>query len=228
MFANINFAAVIFDQLIVDIENKYIEKVMQDHPVLVTDDIKVEVFNQDLLKNLPDDILYYKFKFKKKSDVLGKTILPLYFYDIFNREILKRELATEVTARAYFVKVKSLVKGGRIIKKEQVEKVYLDYKGHSDRSYRRIEDVVGQEAVSTIATDTVLAEWMLRRVPVIQKGDSIHLLVTNKGLTLTMKGKALDDGGIGDTIRVQSSFQSKKILEGEVVNETTVRVHILY
>ena len=39
-----------------------------------------------------------------------------------------------------------------------------------------------------------------------------------------VKGRALDDGGIGDMVRVQSDLSVNKVLYGEVLNASVVKM----
>ena len=51
----------------------------------------------------------------------------------------------------------------------------------------------------------------------------VNMLVMGDNLNMRIKGRALDDGVKGATIRVQLVLPSKKIMYGEVVNVTTVK-----
>ena len=47
-------------------------------------------------------------------------------------------------------------------------------------------------------------------------------------MSLRLKGRSLDDGALNEMIRVQSSYKSRRILQGEVIDESTVRVSFMY
>lgn len=62
------------------------------------------------------------------------------------------------------------------------------------------------------------------RAPVlVTKGSLITMVVQTPTMTLTSKGKAMDNGAMGEAVRIQNS-QSKTVVEGEVVSAGTVRI----
>ncbi len=55
------------------------------------------------------------------------------------------------------------------------------------------------------------------------KGDRVTIIAQTKGLRIKTTGEALQDGGIGDNIRIKNAKSGKKI-KGNVVNVDTVAV----
>jgi flagellar basal body P-ring formation protein FlgA len=55
------------------------------------------------------------------------------------------------------------------------------------------------------------------------KGKAVTLIFNNKVMNLTARGKTLEDGAIGQIIRVTNT-KSNQIVMAEVINENTVRV----
>ena len=57
----------------------------------------------------------------------------------------------------------------------------------------------------------------------VAKGKIVTLTFSKGGIMLSTKGKALENGGLGDTVRVMNA-QSKNIVEGTVTAPETVFV----
>lgn len=68
-----------------------------------------------------------------------------------------------------------------------------------------------------ISADAVAA------IPVVSKGQILTLVYAGQSLKLTVPVESLDDGGIGNTIRVRN-MQSRRIVAALVVDAETVRV----
>jgi flagella basal body P-ring formation protein FlgA len=85
------------------------------------------------------------------------------------------------------------------------------------------DKIVGMEAKRPLQADMPLRIGDVREPIVIAKGSVVTLVVQSPTMTLTSKGRAMENGGKGDTIRIQNT-QSKIVVEGEVVSPGTVRV----
>jgi flagellar basal body P-ring formation protein FlgA len=57
----------------------------------------------------------------------------------------------------------------------------------------------------------------------VQRNESVTLIVRTRTMTLTVQGKALDDGAEGQTIRVQNP-KSNRTVEGRVTGTGEVTV----
>lgn len=63
----------------------------------------------------------------------------------------------------------------------------------------------------------------VERIPVVSKGQILTLVYAGETLKLTVPVESLDDGSIGNTIRVRN-MQSRRIVAAQVVDAETVRV----
>ena len=75
----------------------------------------------------------------------------------------------------------------------------------------------------TIKKDTCIKEWMLEKPLVVKRGDMITILAESGNLRVTVRGRVLVKGHMGELIRVQNSM-SKKIIYARVINNSTVSV----
>ncbi|MBQ0724267.1 MAG: flagellar basal body P-ring formation protein FlgA [Cycloclasticus sp.] len=70
--------------------------------------------------------------------------------------------------------------------------------------------------------DTINPNTLTKAI-LINRGDQVSILASNNGFTITMKGTALKEGGLGDKIRVKNT-RTKKTIQAIVTNKTTVKV----
>ncbi|WP_439817321.1 flagellar basal body P-ring formation chaperone FlgA [Zavarzinia sp. CC-PAN008] len=85
--------------------------------------------------------------------------------------------------------------------------------------------IVGQAARRPLRPGVALTANDLRRPVVIAKGSLVTMVVQAAAMTLTATGKAMEDGGQGDLIRIQNP-SSNKIVQGKVTGPDRVEVVI--
>ncbi len=85
----------------------------------------------------------------------------------------------------------------------------------------RLEDLIGKEVKRGVRAGQVLSDDDVRTKVMVPKGKIVTLSFTKKGILLSTQGKALENGGLGDTVRVMNT-QSKNIVQGTVTGPDTV------
>jgi flagella basal body P-ring formation protein FlgA len=87
----------------------------------------------------------------------------------------------------------------------------------------RLDDIVGRTLKKDVAAGTVITYSMLDDPVVIQKGEVVNIVAENKKLLVRTKGKAMEKGRMGDSIRVKNALSEKEVF-GKVVDDNTVLV----
>jgi flagella basal body P-ring formation protein FlgA len=64
---------------------------------------------------------------------------------------------------------------------------------------------------------------MLEKSPIVDRGDMVTILAESGDLRVTVPGRVLERGYLGELIRVQNSMSKKKIY-ARVINNSTVMV----
>jgi flagella basal body P-ring formation protein FlgA len=88
---------------------------------------------------------------------------------------------------------------------------------------RSPEEVTGKVARLSMRAAVPIRSADVRKPVVVRRNASVVLRVQMQNLQATVRGKALEDGGCGDTIRAINA-QSGKIIEGTVYDNRTVDV----
>jgi len=80
---------------------------------------------------------------------------------------------------------------------------------------RSIDEIEGMESKRVLRRGTVLTKNLLRPVPVIHRGDVVKVQIETASLLLSSPAVAKGDGGIGETVLVESKPGGKK-LKGQI------------
>ncbi len=97
--------------------------------------------------------------------------------------------------------------------------------GLRGQTWSSLSDVVGLKSLTRMRRDDVVVSSMVKRPPLIKRGDHVTILVTLGGIQVRAEGIALKSGSRGDRMLVQNS-RSKQKLQSIVQNAHTVSVTI--
>lgn len=78
-----------------------------------------------------------------------------------------------------------------------------------------VNDVIGKQLKRHMQVGRILTPSHLTKPLVVKRGEIVALQRKTSGFMVSMKGRAMMDGAIGDRIRVKNS-SSKRIIEGQV------------
>ena len=87
------------------------------------------------------------------------------------------------------------------------------------------KQAVGLAAKRALSEGTELRPTMLKQPVIIKRGDQTVITAGSGGLSVRMTGKALEDGVLGEQIRVQN-LSSKRTIQGEVQRDGSVLIGI--
>lgn len=88
-----------------------------------------------------------------------------------------------------------------------------------------VSQAVGRMTGRRLGEGERVSGSFLSAVPVVRRGDSVSIVVRKGTLSLRIPGEVLEDGAVGDKVRVRN-VQSKRILEASVVSGEEVEVRI--
>ena len=129
----------------------------------------------------------------------------------------------EVEALAEMLIATRTLERGEVITESDVALARRDLAHQQGRYCRSKKEVLGLRMKSTVRGNSPLRGDYLERVPVVNSGQLVTILVENEVVRITASGRAKGSGAVGDTIAVQN-LTSQKELAGRVVDATTVRV----
>mgnify|MGYP003638684571 FL=1 len=114
------------------------------------------------------------------------------------------------------------IRRGAIVRPDQVE--YRDMRAERvpAGTIRDIDDVIGKEALRPIKSDEPLLFRDFSNPILVRRGALVVIRLVTANMSLTARGKALEDGSKGSVIRVMN-LASNKTIQVEVVAENEVR-----
>lgn len=87
-------------------------------------------------------------------------------------------------------------------------------------------DLIGKEVKRPLGAGDIITADDVRSRVMVAKGKLITLSFRKGGIMLSAQGKALENGGLGDTVRVMNT-QSKSVVQGTVTGPEAVEVDAL-
>ena len=120
-----------------------------------------------------------------------------------------------------------LVASRNIANSEQIDfsNVHLEKRESTkDAEYvKAVEEVVGLKLKRSVSVGTVILKGYLDKPQLIRRGLPVNIVSRQGNIEVNAMGIALQNGTIGDKIRVRNST-SGKIIVGEVIDANNVRI----
>ena len=90
---------------------------------------------------------------------------------------------------------------------------------------RHPTQVLGYRVDRPVSPGRVVDAAMLSAPVLVERGRRVRLAVRARGMDISMSGQAMEDGALGDTVRVRNT-SSRAIVEGVVTGSGTVRTYL--
>lgn len=106
------------------------------------------------------------------------------------------------------------------------EDIHLERKNISRLNQDILKDIdqaIGLMVKHDIKENDCIKDWMLKKTPIVSKGDMVTILAEHGNIKITAPGRILEKGYKGDYIRVQNAM-SKKSVYAKVINGSIVTV----
>ncbi len=111
----------------------------------------------------------------------------------------------------------------KIIQAADVRLEERELDGSRNKSFTKLEDVVGRVPNRLIREGTMLTGAMLRNPIIFDSGSQVFIMADINGIRVRTEGIALQSGRAGSVIRVRNA-SSGKVLRARVLDATTVEV----
>ena len=139
-----------------------------------------------------------------------------------------KSVATTKLVGRYFVLEKVLVPTkditkDEIIKKENLTQIIIRSNRLRDDVIKEENNLLGKQAIRTIKEGKPITSRDIRDEIVIKKGQMIMVVYKYKGLQITSKMEAIEDGAKGQRIRLINNKSNKEVV-GRVVDKNMVEV----
>lgn len=112
---------------------------------------------------------------------------------------------------------------GEVIKQSDLSWIKFPAKRLTARAVLNSADLVGMTVKRPARTDKPITTADVVAPIAISKGDAVTMMVRTKAMILTAAGKALENGGIGDTIRVLNA-KSRQTVDAKIIRSGQVEI----
>ena len=119
------------------------------------------------------------------------------------------------------------IKRGELVEEEDVALKKRDIAMLPQKYFENLDQVIGTETKTTIPKGSTIFEWMIKKPPLVHRGDEISILVKGSNLLVKTKGIVVEDGYLGKMTKVRvKSEDSKKIIEGILISADEIEVKL--
>lgn len=175
----------------------------------------------DALK-LPDGPVDYEVMAPQQWEGWGKASMAVLARQK-DRLVRNIPVRVDVDARVDMVVTRRQLEHGMIITADDVAIQNREISHDSKRSSRRIEDIIGKKAKTTMRANQPVRTDQVEKIPLIKSGQMVTIIAENEVMKVTVAGKARSSGAKGDIISVQNQNSFKEI-PARVMSATTVQV----
>jgi flagella basal body P-ring formation protein FlgA len=178
----------------------------------------------EILTNIKSELFSFKnvkaIIRNKNNRFEGLLNLEIVYSD--NDRILKvTDVKVKINKYKKVYVAKNDISKGQIIKETDIEEKLVEQFINQNLN---IQEIIGKRASSNIAKGLILKSNHLEKDYLVKKGDTIIIIVQSGAVVIKTLGKSLDDGSIGDEIRVIRDNAVKKILNGKIQEDGTVLI----
>jgi flagellar basal body P-ring formation protein FlgA len=197
------------------ITGKTLEKIFTDYVLENSpwgqDQVVIEKINTPSSIAFPKGKLDWEITEKQNNNFSGNLSITVEFY-LDGESQRKIALSGKVGAIREVVKAARNINSGEIISSKDIFLVSEKGKNNSKNSITSIKDVIGKRAIRRIQADQLINNSMVMVPPAIEKGAHVIIKAENEDLVITASGKALEEGGVGDQIKVMNTASGKEII----------------
>ncbi|MCL9685608.1 flagellar basal body P-ring formation chaperone FlgA [Legionella maioricensis] len=129
---------------------------------------------------------------------------------------------TITVLKTVLVSKNMLVKGTQV-KEEDIYQTEMDTQRLKLGYFTEKNELIGLVCKHDIAADSPFNPYNIELAKLIHKGEEVTIVANNNNLTVSMPGIALNEGALGDTVKVKNRT-SKRIIEAQVAGEKRVKV----
>ena len=177
----------------------------ESYPNIKEDSVTITFKNlEQFYELIPTDAVTFKISDKTPKDRLGTNVVKVNFYNKKGYFMQHNSMLTFVDVQQTFYVTKNLLRPGHIIELDDLEVVKESLNGKPKTIVTSKDDLIGKEVAYIIQKGAFISKWMVKISPLVRKGDRITIKLENHAVNITFDGKALEDGGKGDRIKVQS------------------------
>ena len=159
---------------------------------------------------LPEGKAHWEIWERGSDRYLGHVALTINFF-VDGKQIRNVPVSGRITLRQAILKAARKINPGQVLGKDDVHLVTEQNATLSREVLTDPEDAVGKKAVRSIQAGQPITSQMVEDPPVVKKGSRVLVRARNDLISVTTHGKAMEDGRVGDGVRVMNLSSGKEI-----------------
>ena len=105
--------------------------------------------------------------------------------------------------------------------KDSIYESTVDIKYLSNRMISKIDEIESYQFRNYVDKNQIIENWMIEKIPDVNKGADIKAVYSKSNITLTLAAKVLENGYIGEPVKVKLE-KNKKVMLGKIHDKETV------
>jgi flagella basal body P-ring formation protein FlgA len=197
------------------IDKAALEEIFRDYVLdnapYESDQIFIETINAPESIALPEGELDWEIDVKHNKRFIGNFSLLIDFR--VNGDSKKKIiLSGRISVTREVVKAVRNIDRGDIITAQDITLASEQIKYFRKNITTNTKDIIGKRATRRIQADQTIHNGMFEIAPAVEKGDRVVIKAENDDLLITASGEALEEGGVGDQIRVMNVSSGREIV----------------
>lgn len=139
-----------------------------------------------------------------------------------NADTHPRYLQAQVRVFDHYWVVRESIPAGTEITPSLLQKRQGEISALPRGALRQLEDIVGLIASRPLREGHPLLQHQLSRRPLVARRQNVSLVASGQGFRIVREGLAMDEGAMGDLVRVK--LQDRQVISGQVIGPGEVRV----
>lgn len=139
------------------------------------------------------------------------------------RVLARRRYVFPVRIRDHVVVPRHVIRAGQTIGSDDLHVVERELDGSAGSYVLSLDGLMGRVARVDLLPNRPIPSRSIQQPVMVRRGTGVTVRVAVGPLLVTMKGEALEDGAMGETIRIMNP-SSSQVLSGRVVGHELVEV----
>jgi flagellar basal body P-ring formation protein FlgA len=159
---------------------------------------------------LPEGKVHWEIWDRGSDRYLGHVALTINFF-VDGKQIRNVPVSGRITLRQAILKAARKINPGQVLGRDDVH-LATEQNGNLSRDVLTDpEEAVGKKAVRSIQAGQPLTSQMVEDPPTVKKGSRVVVRARNDLISVTAQGKVMEDGRVGDEVRVVNLSSGKEI-----------------
>lgn len=204
---------LVIDRTAQVVTSAQMEELFRDHIIKSApwpqSDINMESIRVPDDLSLPEGALRWELRENANTDYLGNVSATLTFY-VDSRMIRRVPVSARVSITREVLRAAKNIQRGNVIAKGDLEVVQETTIRRHGEALVNEKEALGKQASRNIRAGTTLTSAMVDYPPVVERGNPVIILAENDVLRITTRGEALEDGRLGERVRVKNLQSGKE------------------